>query len=371
MTREGKWMKKVLHIISSNGFYGAENVLLELCLGLRASSQFYPVVGLLNSGNRGHLPLLRECQKRELECKEFTCRGRFDRLLLRELKTFIKNNNIGILHAHGYKSNFYAYFARQPGRLLVSTCHNWIVSGFKMRCFTWLDKFLLRRFDSVICVSRPVQLELKKWGVKSESIFVVYNGINIARFRKNKKCGNQIRYHLGIDDSDIIIGFVGRICREKGISVLMECAVTIHEKFSGTHFVFVGDGPLIAELENKKADYNHFVGVQSDMPAYYSAFDIFILPSLTEGLPMVVLEAMASGLPVVASMVGSIPDVVKDQQTGYLVRPSSREDIDSALEKLIYSPLQAQKMGENGCERVKQHFSSEKMIRQYISIYES
>ena len=216
-------MKKVLHMISSNGFYGAENVLLEICKGLQSSSQYYPVVALLNSGNKGHLPLLRECQKHELEYREFNCQGRFNRLVISELRKFIENNNIQIIHAHGYKSNFYASFARQPGQLLVSTCHNWIASGFKMRCFTWLDKFLLRRFDRIICVSKPVQLELKKWGVKAKNIFVVYNGVNIAKFRKNKESGNQIRRHLGVNDLDMVIGFVGRLSKEKGVHIRVGC----------------------------------------------------------------------------------------------------------------------------------------------------
>ncbi len=364
-------MKKVLHMISSNGFYGAENVLLEICKGLQSSSQYYPVVALLNSGNKGHLPLLRECQKHELEYREFNCQGRFNRLVISELRKFIENNNIQIIHAHGYKSNFYASFARQPGQLLVSTCHNWIASGFKMRCFTWLDKFLLRRFDRIICVSKPVQLELKKWGVKAKNIFVVYNGVNIAKFRKNKESGNQIRRHLGVNDLDMVIGFVGRLSKEKGVDILMECASAIHEQFPGTHFVFVGDGPLAAKLENKKEDYIHFVGVQSDMPAYYSAFDIFILPSYTEGLPMVVLEAMASSLPVVASKVGSIPDVIDDKQTGYLVRPGSRGDVLDVLEKLLCDGAQARKVGENGCKRIERFFSSGKMVQGYASIYDA
>lgn len=364
-------MKKILHFISSNGFYGAENVLLELCLGLRSSSQFQPVVGLLDSGNKGHLPLLRECRKHGLEWKEFACQGRFDRLLIREIKIFIKKNNIEIIHAHGYKSNFYAYFARQPGLLLVSTCHNWIVSGFKMRCFMWLDKFLLRRFDNVICVSRPVQMELKKWGVKSGCLSLIYNGIDIHRFQTDLDGRNRIRKQLGIADSDIVIGFVGRVSSEKGLYLLMECAAAIHAKFPNSRFVIVGDGPLRTELKSKKTDYVLFTGVQSDMPSYYSAFDIFILPSFTEGLPMVILEAMASGLPVVASGVGSIPDVVEDKQTGRLVRPGSKEDIIDALEKLIEAPFRAREMGENGCKRVERLFSSEKMVQGYTSVYNS
>ena len=363
-------MKNVLHLISSNGFYGAENVLLEICLGLQSSPRFHPVIGLLNTGNRGHLALLRECRKHNLAYREFSCRGRYDRSLIRELKGFVENNDIKIVHSHGYKSNFYAYFARLPGLSLVTTCHNWIASGFKMRCFTWLDKILLRYFDSVVCVSRPIQVELERWRVKN-TLSLIYNGIDINRFRKNSTRRKEIRHRLGLTDTEVVIGFVGRVSREKGISILMECGADIHAAFPELHIVIVGDGPLKTELESEGIDYVHFVGVQSDVASFYSAFDIFILPSLTEGLPMVILEAMASSLPVVASDVGSIPDVVEDGQTGYLIQPERKKTVYDALEQLIRSPLQARKMGENGLEKVERIFTSDKMVQQYISVYDS
>lgn len=366
-------LEKILHLISSNGFYGAENVLLEICLGLEASSRFKPVIGLLNTGNQGHLPLLRECRRHNLTCVEFSCRGRYDKVLIRDLKRFVQANGITVIHSHGYKSNFYAFFVRSTGVSLVTTCHNWIISDLKMRCFTWLDKILLRFFNSVVCVSRPIQMELERWRVGQLSL--IYNGINIRNFERNNARRHEIRHRLGLTDRERVIGFVGRVSKEKGINVLLECGADIHSSFPDLHIVLVGDivedEQLKARLKNKKNDYVHPVGVRSDVASFYSAFDIFVLPSLTEGLPMVVLEAMAARLPVIASSVGSIPEVVENEKTGYLIKPNSTGSLYRAMEHLLRCPDQMRGMGKRGFEKVCREFTSKKMIQEYVAIYNS
>ncbi len=242
-----------------------------------------------------------------------------------------------------------------------------------MRCFTWLDKILLRFFNSVVCVSRPIQMELERWGVGQLSL--IYNGINIRNFERNNARRHEIRHRLGLTDKERVIGFVGRVSKEKGINVLLECGADIHPSFPDLHIVLVGDivedEQLKARLKNKKNDYVHSVGVRSDVASFYSAFDIFVLPSLTEGLPMVVLEAMAARLPVIASSVGSIPEVVENGKTGYLVKPNNAGSLYQAMEHLLRCPDQMREMGERGFEKVCRQFTSKKMIQEYVTIYGS
>ncbi len=365
--------EKILHLISSNGFYGAENVLLEICLGLQASPQFKPIIGLMNSGNSGHLPLLHECRRHNLSCVEFPCRGRFNRTFVRDLRRFVQSSGITFIHSHGYKSNFYAFFVRSPNVYLVTTCHNWIISDFKMRCFVWLDKFLLRFFNAVVCVSRPIQVELERWRV--EKLSLIYNGININIFEKDNARRREIRHRLGLTDKEKVIGFVGRVSNEKGIHILLECGEKIHSSFPDFHIILVGDivgnDQLKERLNNDRNDYVHFVGVQSDVASFYSAFDIFVLPSLTEGLPMVVLEAMAARLPVIASAVGSIPEVVENGRTGYLIEPNSTSSLYQAIEHLLHGPDQVREMGARGFKKVCQEFTSKKMLQEYVTVYDA
>jgi len=363
-------VKRIFHLISSNGFYGAENVLVEICSGLQLSSRFEPVIGLLDTGNGGHLPLLEECERKKFECKVFVCRGRYDKKLIKDLKTFIQSKRIDVIHTHGYKSNFYAFFVRSTGCKLVSTCHNWLVSDFKMQCFVWLDKFLLRFFDVVVAVSGPIEKELHKWGMAGKTL-LVYNGISLERFRRNSEQRKRVRDRLGLADSDIVFGFVGRVCREKGVEILLESGRRIKPSFPEMHIVLVGDGEMLALLEKENDEYVHPVGVQTGVGSFYSAFDVFVLPSLNEGLPMVILEAMAARLPVIATLVGSIPDVVEDGRTGCLVEADDSVALFKAMEKLLRNHEQMSVMAERGFQKVSQTFTSGRMVQEYITIYDS
>lgn len=362
-------MENVLHLISSNGFYGAENVLLEICLGLRKSREFHPFIGILDNGNGGHRPLLNQCQNHNLDWIVLDGPGTFNRSLPGKLKAAIKKNNIRILHSHGYKSNFYAFLARHSASAIVSTCHNWIPSDLKIRFFTWLDKALLRAFDQVVSVSRPVEHELKKWRIKTQRLSLIYNGIDIDRFKRNAERRKTVRKQLGVGDSETVVGFVGRITQEKGIDALVMCAETIHASHPDVRFLLVGDGSMLAGLKGRAKKHIICAGNQSDMPSYYAAFDIFALPSLTEGLPMVILEAMASGLPVVASNVGAIGEVMVDKETGFLIRPGYWRDLKISLETLIKAPSLAHKMGEKGKNRVEQLFAADIMVDKYARLY--
>jgi len=363
-------MKRVFHLISSNGFYGAENVLVEICSGLQMSSRFEPLVGLLDTGNGGHLPLMEACQRKNLPYIVFSCQGRYDKKLIGDLKKFIQDEDICLIHAHGYKSNFYAFLVRSTGCVLVSTCHNWLVSGLKMQCFVWLDKFLLRFFDSVVAVSRPILKELRRWGMAGKTL-LVYNGISLETFQHNPKARQRIRTELGLVATDVVFGFVGRVCREKGVDILLECGEELHGRYPSLHIVLVGDGTMLPGLEKASPEYVHPVGVQPEVADYYSAFDIFVLPSLLEGLPMVILEAMAGTLPVIATSVGSIPDVLEHGETGFLVEPGQPDSLLEAMDDILRNPEQRQIMGGKGLDKVSQTFTSEKMVQKYIELYDT
>jgi glycosyltransferase involved in cell wall biosynthesis len=146
-------------------------------------------------------------------------------------------------------------------------------------------------------------------------------------------------------------------------------AKAIFEQFPGTMFIIVGDGPLKKELQR---EFNSpsiiFTGIRNDIPDLYRCMDILVLPSLTEGFPMVILEAMASKLPVVATRVGEVPLLI-NRENGILVEPGDVEGINQALLYLLRNRAIAKGMGQKGYQRVKDYFSSEKMARDYMGIY--
>jgi len=149
---------KVLQLISSGGFYGAENVLMELSLELKSEMEGSVIVGGLRNSRSPHLEVVEKCQERGLETSVFPCRGRFDVRTIIQIKNFIRDKRIDILHSHGYKANIYSVFAAYGLPVsVIATCHNWLGNGLNMKLYSVADRFLLRWFDRIVAVSEDVK----------------------------------------------------------------------------------------------------------------------------------------------------------------------------------------------------------------------
>jgi glycosyltransferase involved in cell wall biosynthesis len=360
----------ILQCISSRGFFGAESIVMQLASELQKNGFCNPVVGVFENLQSPHLEVANICRKNGIETAVFPCRGKFDLKTIIQLRGFIRDCKIDIIHSHGYKSNLYSFFAsRGLSTRLVATCHNWLGDDFKMRFYAALDRFFLRRFDRVVAVSDDVRNRITGSGVSPGNVTIVKNGICLDRFDRVYSVA-KIKTQLGIPQDDKVIGTVGRISPEKGHKYLLGVADSIVEECPGTVFLIIGDGPLREELQREyDSPFIIFTGIRNDVPELYQCMDIFVLPSLTEGLPVALLEAMASNLPVVATRVGGVPSVISNNQTGLLIEPRDEEAIKESLLHLLRNPKEAEEMGKEGCQRVKEHYSSQKMTSDYLNIY--
>jgi len=208
--------------------------------------------------------------------------------------------------------------------------------------------------------------------VRKSRVSTVHNGIDIQRF-ENAPRERQLRDSMGIDESDVVIGFVGRLEDQKGLPFLLKAAERLNRDFKGLKFMLVGSG---SREESLKAEATAlgirniiFAGFESDVSRYLKAFDVFVLPSLFEGLPISLLEAMASRLPVVASRVGGVPEAVVENVTGFLVEPGDADQLVRRLSELVLRSDLRSAMGEKGLLRVKQEFSVASMISKTEQIY--
>ncbi len=361
---------KILQLISSNGFFGAENMLFQLSLELKKESNVRLVVGVFKNPDNHHIEVAEEYGRAGIETALFPCNGRMDFRTLYLLRAFIKERKINIVHSHGYKSDLYSFFAcRGLAVSLFSTCHNWLGDDFKMKGYAWLDRLVLRWFDRTVVVSNEVKQKIIQSGISEKRVRLISNGVNTELFEA--ECSiEKIRNDLGIDHDDIVIGTVGRISPEKNHRILLEISKAIRVRYPKTRFLIIGDGPLKKSLE---AEYRSqsviFTGLRKDVGNLYRCMDLFVLPSLTEGLPMVLLEAMASKLPVVATRVGKVGDVVVDGETGLLVTPGDETGLLKAISFLLNNMIEARKMGEKGKWRIKKCFSADRMSRAYLELY--
>jgi len=360
---------KILQLISTLGFFGAENVMLEISKGLRELGQEVYVGAIVNKAQRS-LDVIERASEEGFETDTFISDDRFNLRNLQQIRSFIRSRGIEIIHTHNYKSNFYGLIS--TGTLSVkrvSTCHNWSGTSLKMKAYKGLDVLQLRCYDKIVAVSDTIRDELLKWGISKRKTLLVRNGIDVRRFPSSKDAG-MVRSQLGILPDEKVIGSVGRIEKGKGHEQMLEAAESILASYPRTRFLVVGDGPLLNDLKIKASGLPFiFTGMRRDVEDMYAAMDIFVLPSMNEGLPMVMLEAMCSDKPVVVSRVGEIPHVINDGRDGLLIEPGNKKQLIDAVNLLLCDRDKAISIAREGKKRILDCFATGRMAGDYLNIY--
>ena len=259
-----------------------------------------------------------------------------------EAYRILAKSGFDLVHTHGYRADVLGMIAASAAGLpVISTCHGYIANDLQLTLYNKLDRFILRFARKIIVVSEAIKKPLIESGVREANITLIQNAVNgsisdasLNQIRKAK------RENIGLDKEDFAVGYVGRLSVEKGVRYLIEAFRELNE--SGIHgkLLIIGDGPEMPELVALVGKANlksHvvFTGFQSNVDHWLAAMDVFVLPSLTEGTPMSLLEAMAKGVPVVASAVGGVPRVVESGKNGMLVPPAKSDEIAQAI-RLLY-----------------------------------
>lgn len=361
---------KILHLISSAGVYGAETMVLNVTEAQKAQGH-EPVIGVFRNHRCPNLALVDEARKRNLPVEIFDCRGRFDRLTVRSIRRFISSHSIQLVHSHGYKSDFYAYLAaRATGAAFVATCHLWTRATRSLRVYEFMDSLVLRRADRVVGVSDVITKGLLESGISKSKLSTIYNGTDLLRF---DSAGATLREELGIGNR-LLIGTVARLEKQKGLEYLIHAAKDVISEFPDSLFVLVGDGSLRCRLGELINDLGlqsriQLLGERKDMPGIYSSLDLFVLPSIDEGMPMTILEALAAKRPVVATRVGAVEKLIIHEQTGLLVEARDVPALRDSILRCMRDQPFARRLGSNGERHVQASFSAEAMARNYIEIY--
>lgn len=366
---------KVLHLISSSGYFGADNMLIELARGTKGSA-VSPLVGVFRNVHNPHVETGEVARDHDIPVEVFPCGGKVDLGTILKIRRFLRSQGVDIVHTHGYKSNLYALGSTVGTRVgRIATCHNWLGDDVKMKSYARLDKFFLKRFDRVVAVSDTIREELDSADIPSHKIVTIYNGIDLNRFRPRPDT-EEARKGLGIRDGSRVIGTVGRLSEEKGHTHLLRAARDPVLEGQNLVFLIVGDGPLRARLEEEAGGKGQgspdivFTGTRKDVDKLYGMMDVFVLPSLTEGLPMALLEAIAAKRPVIATKVGGVPKVIEEGSSGRLVPPADAKALAMAIRDLLVDPEEGRRMAEKAYETVKETFSADTMTRRYLDTYE-
>ena len=242
-----------------------------------------------------------------------------------------------------------------------------------------LDNITAIVVDKIITISNATKSSLIDQGISSNKITVIHNGISLTEQLDDMPEVDQLRSTLGLKNNSHVVGTVARLCPVKGQREFILAARNICNLYPNTEFLVIGEdyefeGKYRSNLENlvKELDleeFVHFLGFRSDVRRLIHCFEIFVLPSWIEGLPVTILEAMAARKPVVATSVGGVPELVLDGETGILVPPRDVPGLSKAIESLLDEPDIAHQMGNKGYEYVHQEFSHEKMWTQVQQLY--
>jgi glycosyltransferase involved in cell wall biosynthesis len=362
---------KILHIISSGGMYGAEAVIMNLARSLN-HGQNRCLLGVFSNSANPNLQLYDCAVQEHIEAHLIPCAGQIDRKVITNIRDLVQRTGADVVHAHGYKADLYGYFAlRAMGIPLVSTCHNWMDEDRKVFLYGILDRMILRSYARVVAVSEDVRGRLLKSGVKADKVCLISNGIDLRPF---DRASAVVRQELGWDAFQIV-GLVGRLSIEKGVDIFLHAAARVLEQLPTTKFVVAGDGPEHARLDALVDSLGireslRLLGRRDDMPALYASLDIMVSSSRREGLPIAILEGMASRLPLVATPVGEIPSVIENGRTGMLVPVEDSESIAATVVELLQDAAKREQLGSAARQLVEDKFSSDRMAADHLRVYE-
>jgi glycosyltransferase involved in cell wall biosynthesis len=367
---------KVLHLIDSAGMYGAEKVVVTLLAELK-DTDFSGVLGCIREREDEIPQIAIEATKQNIPVHYFTMKRGFNLSGIRSIANFIHDNKITVIHSHGYKPNIFLalFFSKQVKT--VATVHGWSkeTAHLKTMIYKYLDSLALKRMNCIIAVSKAIAKELMQRGLQANKIEIIYNGINVNNSHDiYHEDFSQLRKKYEISPNTFVIGTLGRLAAVKGHTYLIQAMPAIVQEIPNCKLLIAGDGPLKADLHHQikllnLENHAKLIGYIKDIAGLFSITDLFVLPSLSEGLPITLLEAMACGKPVVASAAGGIPEVITNECTGVLIPPADANGLAQAITLLHKDKDRMKKLSANSRELVENNFSAKSMASHYAMMY--
>jgi glycosyltransferase involved in cell wall biosynthesis len=350
---------KILHIDPEKNWGGGEAQVVGLLTYLNQKGHD----NALLTHPRGRL--FEYCRKLEVKTLPLVIRNDLDFRPIVSLRRLIREEKYDIVHLHTKRAHALSLWLPRGAHSPKYVVTRRMDYPEKRR---WCTRHLYnRRVDGVVAISRTILDLLVSAGVDSQRVRLIHSGIDARRF--------EVLPSESSSSQDVsVVGTVAALEERKGHRFLLEAAARLKQQGARVRYFLAGDGSLRAELKGMAQRLNlsddvKFFGFNSDIPVFLSTIDIFVLPSLHEGLGVAALEAMAAGKAVVASRVGGLAELVVDSVSGLLVSPGDAEGLASAIAKLIRDKSLAREMGLKGRERVHEHFTLERMAMKNEAYY--
>ncbi len=300
--------------------------------------------------------------------------GGFDPRTIFKLRKEIARFRPNILHAHDYKTNFLAALCRPKSAVILTTAHGYGVREGRLELYYHLDKVTLKTMNHIIAVSEDIRDQILEMSISPEKITIIDNAIDEVEYSRGATI-REAKTNLGFEQGQFLIGAVGRLSDEKGFDLLIEAVTRLIEAGLNVGLAIIGEGVERERLEKQIAESGHLdriqlLGYRSDTKSLYEAMDLYVLSSHREGLPNVVLEAMAMEVPVVATRIAGIPKLVQDRENGLLVEAGEVSQIESAIREIMLNPELRERLTRNARETIENEFSFSVRMEKVRAIYD-
>ena len=364
---------RVLQLGSPSGLYGAERWIISLISHLD-SGRIESIVGAVNDGDYDDVPLCRMAQSRGFESVVIRGHGRVNLTAVRELRRYIVANRIDILHTHFYKADLIGLLAaRGTDCLVMTTPHGWAVRPTpSLWVYERLTKLSFPLMDAVVPLSTGLMQSLKWTPGLSGKLHLIENAVDLSEAKQ--ECALEAGLAALRASGKFVLGYVGRLDAGKDLETLLRAMAGNHHPH--WHVVLVGAGDhgdqlrtLVKELGI--GDRVTFTGYREDRMAFLKGFDVFVLPSRSEGIPRCLMEAMAAGVPIVASDIPGCRNLVDGSSTGLLFPVGDEQALRERVVELSGSPERRDSIVEGARRFIEAKFSCERMAREYETLYEN
>lgn len=366
----------VLHVTWSFLTGGLERLVLDLvrlgpALGLR------PAVAVLSQAG----DLAQQVRRLNIPLSVLGKRPGLDFRMVSRLVRLLRAQGVQVIHAHNQGAMFYAGLAGIiTGRPMIATRHGtsrWGPGQPPDLSYRLLSRLVGRLARVTVCVGRDsLRVARQVDRLPANRLRLIYNGVDPDRFPHGPRAREQARRELGLPAETPLVVSVGRLSPEKDQAGLLKACAELRGRLPDLRLLILGEGPqrqALSDLARELglADRVELAGDHHDVPRYLAAADVFALNSRSEGISISLLEAMASGLPVVATRVGGNPEVVQEGHSGLLVPAASPPLLARALGRVLQNPALASSLGRAAEERVRAHFSLQSMAQAYAELYRS
>jgi len=372
--------QNILQLHDSAGLYGGETVILNLSRALK-QTKYNSIVGCLTGFHQDKPALGKEAEAKGLDVAYFPMRMKFDPFVLGKIGKVVQQRKVKIIHTHGYKSNLLGLIVAKASNVSIITTNHLFppmpLEDKKLQFYSKCDiYFTMKYLDKIVAVSEAIKEKLIAKGVNKSKIVVSENGIDIGDYDTPVNFDKTaLRKAFNINDNAFVVGTLGRLTPQKGHVFLLEAVKKVLSKNIPVIVIIAGDG----FLKNKLMEYSRklnisdniiFLGFRNDTINLLKLMDVFVMSSIDEGLPMAMLEAMASRLPVIVTSVGDIPKVIIDNKNGILVEPSNSNMLADKIVYLLNNKSVCREISVNAFNTVCRYHSKEEMCKKYLAIYE-